>query len=81
MLHSPTAPITIVAETSEIVKFADTIAIVVDISSVSLRNLHILKEEFKNKNISNLGIIVNKYNLSNLPYARRATYTAYTIQS
>jgi capsular exopolysaccharide synthesis family protein len=54
------APVTLVAETLEIIKFVDTVAMVVDMSSVSLSNLHFIKGIFDNKKTIP-GIIVNKY--------------------
>jgi len=62
-----TAPITMVAETSELIKFADTVVVVVDMSSVSLRNLHGIKSNFDSKGITP-GVIVNKFHAPNAQY-------------
>jgi capsular exopolysaccharide synthesis family protein len=55
-----TAPINLVAETSELLRLADDVIVVVDISSVSLRNLQSVKTRFESRKIEP-SIIVNKY--------------------
>jgi succinoglycan biosynthesis transport protein ExoP len=69
-----TAPITMVAETSELVKLADTVVVVVDMSSVSLKNLHGIKSNFDGKSIIP-GVIVNKFQAPNAQYYKYAEYT------
>ena len=70
-----TAPINAVAETREIIKYADTVAVVVDITSTSLKQINILKNAFDSKGID-IGFIVNKYKYSNSNY-----YTKYYAKS
>jgi capsular exopolysaccharide synthesis family protein len=56
------APITMVAETLELLKFADVVTAVVDMSSVKLKNLYSLKTGM------NTGIIINKAFKTNSGY-------------
>jgi len=60
-----TAPITLVAETLGLLKFADVVSVVVDMSSVHMKNLHVLKSLLPRVNT---GIIVNKAFKSNSGY-------------
>ena len=55
-----TAPISIVAETIEIAKLSDSVLLVIDISSISIKNLQSLKNNFCDK-FSNVSIIINKF--------------------
>lgn len=64
-----TAPITMIAETLELLRLADTVAIVVDMSGISLRNLKAIKATFEARNISP-GIIVNKLRIAGNSYYR-----------
>lgn len=68
------APVTLVAETSEIIKLADTSAIVVDMSSVPLKNLQTVKGIFEG-NKDSPGVIINKYSLSRVGYYNYNSYT------
>jgi len=59
------APITMVAETLELLKFADVVVVVVDMSSVRLKNLYNLKNLLPQVNT---GIIANKTFKTNSGY-------------
>jgi polysaccharide biosynthesis transport protein len=66
------APIAIVAETTELLRFVDTVAMVVDMSSVSLRSLRGIKNIFDNRTLG-ISLILNKvFKMKNSYYYKKS---------